>query len=589
MLERTPNSSARLGPAWIAILYAAVSILWIATSDRLLRSLPVNEISTWSTYKGSLFVLITALLLYMTIRRLVSSVRDAERRQAETDRLYTTLIENTGQGVIQLDADNNIQFVNKQLLDLLGYSAPGLLGKQSSEIIAPVDREMHKQKLESRKAGKCERYEIRLLTREAREIPVLVSGAPTFDADGRYVGALAMLLDLTEQKALENELRHSQKFDAVGRFAGGIAHDFNNLLGIIIGYTSIVQSDLKAESPLRRSLQQVLNAADRASSLIRQLLAFSRKQTPSPELVDLNASVMSFSEVLPRVIGEDVELTMNCAISSAPISIANGQIEQVLLNLASNARDAMPNGGRLVIDTFQVQLDPEAAKIESVQPGLYAVLRVSDTGSGMEHQVREHIFEPFFTTKEEGRGTGLGLSTVHGIVRQNGGFIHVQSEPGRGTTFTLYFSCTECSMEAQVRSEASPALALHGSETVLLVEDEDSLRNMTRLILESNGYKVLEARDGSWALRTSLDYSGKIDLLLTDIVMPGMTGLEVARQLRAERPDMKVAFMSGYADPEQVTQLGSDQMIEKPTTPEALLQRLRGIFGPASVDNRRIG
>lgn len=590
MPERTPKSSARLGPAWIAILYAAISVIWIATSDRLLGTLPIEDVSRWQTFKGTLFVVFTAVLLYLTISRLVRSVRDAERRLAETDRLYATVIENTGEGVCQVDANSKIVFVNGQLAQLLGYSKAELIGRPFYDMIAPADRELLNQKFKNRSEGKSERYDLRLLTREAREIPMLVSGAPTYDGDGRYIGSLAMLLNLTEQKKLESELRHSQKLDAVGRFAGGIAHDFNNLLGIIIGYTSIVQSDMPAESPSRRSLQQVLNASDRASSLIKQLLAFSRKQTTSAELIDLNASVLAFSEVLPRVIGEDIELRMECATSPAPVTVGTGQIEQVLLNLASNARDAMPNGGRLVIQTLQLPVDKQMAQRESVQPGLYAVLRVSDTGTGMDAQMKALIFEPFFTTKPEGRGTGLGLSTVQSILRQNGGFIVVDSELGRGSTFTLYFSCADCQMEpAENKLGAFPVPSLRGNETILLVEDEDSLRNMTKLILESNGYNVIEARDGTQALRLSSAHAGTIDLLLTDIVMPGMTGLAVAEQLHRERPETKIAFMSGYADPEQLREVGPAEMIEKPTTPEGLLLRLRTIFDSKPKQDRRVG
>jgi PAS domain S-box-containing protein len=411
---------------------------------------------------------------------------------------------------------------------------------------------------------------------------------PLRTAEGELQGAICMALDITDRKQLEEQLRQAQKMEAVGRLAGGIAHDFNNLLMVIQGYADLLTERLADGDPLRRNAEQIQTASQRATSLTRQLLAFSRKQMLAPKVLNVQSVVAEMEKILRRLIGEDIQLETSSAPDLGLIKADRSQIEQVILNLAVNARDAMPEGGRLTIETANVELDKAAAHPPAVlSPGKYVMLAVTDNGCGMDAETQAHIFEPFFTTKEKGKGTGLGLATVYGIVKQSGGYVWVYSEPGRGTSFKVYLPRIEEEPAARGRDGTTDARALpRGSETVLLVEDEKGVRELAREYLELVGYTVIEAEDGHTALELAAMHVGPIQLLMTDVVMPGISGRELAGRVKAIRPDIKILFMSGYTDQAVVHHgiLDTDAaLLQKPFTMAALAAKLREILSTEMV------
>jgi two-component system cell cycle sensor histidine kinase/response regulator CckA len=412
---------------------------------------------------------------------------------------------------------------------------------------------------------------------------------PLRSGDGELQGAICMALDITDRKQLEEQLRQAQKMEAVGRLAGGIAHDFNNLLMVIQGYADLLAERLPEGDPLRRNAEQIQTASQRATSLTRQLLAFSRKQMLAPKVLNVQAVVADMEKILRRLIGEDVQLETKSAADLGLVKADRSQIEQVILNLAVNARDAMPEGGRLTIETANAELDASFAHPPAVlAPGKYVMLAVTDNGCGMDTETQAHIFEPFFTTKEKGKGTGLGLATVYGIVKQSGGYVWVYSEPGRGTSFKVYLPRIEEEtalprIELSTGSRANP----RGSETVLLVEDEKGVRELAREYLQMIGYRVIEAENGHTALELAAMHNGKIHLLMTDVVMPGISGRELSERVKAVRPDIRVLFMSGYTDQAVVHHgiLESDAvLLQKPFTLNALALKLREILGSESLN-----
>jgi PAS domain S-box-containing protein len=392
-------------------------------------------------------------------------------------------------------------------------------------------------------------------------------------------------------KLRDEQLRQAQKMEAVGQLAGGVAHDFNNLLGVITGYSELLLRNLSAQDPRRARLDHILQAAQRAASLTRQLLAFGRRQILEPRVLDLNELVTDFDKLLRRVIGENIQLVKVCDEELGRVKADPGQIEQVIMNLAVNARDAISGAGRLIIETANVELDEAYARNRvGVEPGAYVMLAVSDTGHGMDADTRSHIFEPFFTTKEPGKGTGLGLATVYGIVKQSGGHIHVYSEPGRGSTFKVYLPRV---YEGPERRRAELAgTAPTGSETVLLVEDETPLREMIREVLELNGYRVLAAADPAAAIDAVQSHSGPIGLVVTDVVMPQKSGRDLADELRALRPEARVLYMSGYTDQiisEQDVLAPGAFFLAKPFTTEALLRKIRDVLEAPGSSDERVG
>jgi signal transduction histidine kinase len=378
----------------------------------------------------------------------------------------------------------------------------------------------------------------------------------------------------------EEQLRHAQKLDAIGRLAGGVAHDFNNIITAILGYCELMRQDFARDDPRRGDLDEINAAAERAATLTRQLLAFSRRQVLELQPLHLNDVVAEMDKMLRRLIGEDVDLVIRPDASLGWVRADAGQIEQVIMNLVVNARDAMPGGGALTIETANVTLGEHAGTDPEVVPGPHVMLAVSDTGTGMDAETRARLFEPFFTTKAPGRGTGLGLATVYGIVRQSGGSLYVYSEPGRGTSFKIYLPEIAPPSSRRTRAAQQPA-RLHGDETVLLVEDEASVRDLARKVLEGHGYTVLEADRGAAALLLSDAHATAIDVLVTDVVMPEMSGRELAQHLAARRPKTRVLFMSGFTDDAVVRHgvLEADvAYLQKPFTPEGLLKRVRAVL-----------
>ncbi len=353
--------------------------------------------------------------------------------------------------------------------------------------------------------------------------------------------------DVTARMHLEEQLRNAQQLEAIGRLAGGVAHDFNNILSIIMGHGELLLGAVGGDEQARNGLEQIQRAADRAASLTQQLLAFSRKQVLQPKVLDLNDAVADVQKMLSRVIGEDIELIASLHPSLASVKADPGQIEQVLMNLAVNARDAMPHGGKLMMETSNVEVSAELARDLDLVPGKYAMLRVTDTGHGMEAGTMAHIFEPFFTTKPMGKGTGLGLATVWGIMKQSGGSIRVESEAGRGSTFRIYLPATQGSTRRRQESLSGERVT-GGKETILIAEDEPDLRELARIFLEGYGYKVLEAASAEQAIETAGAFPDAIDLLLTDVIMPGMSGRQLAESILSKRPQTKIVYMTGYTD-----------------------------------------
>jgi hypothetical protein len=391
---------------------------------------------------------------------------------------------------------------------------------------------------------------------------------------------LVLATDITERKNLEEQFSQAQRLESIGRLAGGVAHDFNNLLTVINGYAAVILSDLSPTSPLAHKVAEISAAGQRAAALTEQLLAFSRRQLVQPRVLNLNHVISDIEKMLRRLIGEDIELVIKLSTDLGNTKADVGQLQQVIVNLAVNARDAMPQGGSLIIETSNVFLDEDYCFTHpQVRPGAYVILGVTDTGTGMTPEVQQRIFEPFFTTKPQGTGTGLGLATVHGMVRQSGGWIWVYSEPGSGTTFKIYLPGTD---EAVPRPHAIVKTDLRGNETILVVEDQDEVRTLAVTVLERYGYRVLSAAGGEEAIALAKGFQGTIHLLLTDIVMPGMNGRSLATQLAAERT-LRVLFMSGYTE-DAIAHRGildaGLEYIQKPFTPESLAAKVREVLGP---------
>ncbi|HXU11833.1 MAG TPA: ATP-binding protein, partial [Candidatus Binatia bacterium] len=395
---------------------------------------------------------------------------------------------------------------------------------------------------------------------------------------------LGVATDITERKMLEAQLRQAQKMEAVGRLAGGVAHDFNNLLSVILGYGNLLLMDPDRRDADRKGLEEICKAAERAGGLTRQLLAFSRKQVLVPEIFDLRDSVQDIAKMLGRLIGEDVELSLSFAKEACRVRADRGQIDQVITNLAVNSRDAMPQGGKLTVEVRHADFtEPMVHDRARIEPGPYVLLAVSDSGVGMNAETQSHVFEPFYTTKGPGEGTGLGLATVYGIVKQSGGYIWLYSEPGEGTTFKIYLPRTEgqAGTAVPVQGASLPG----GSETILLVEDDEAVRGLAQLILEERGYRVLAASGGEEAERLVAGWEGPIHLLLSDVIMPGMNGREVADRLCPRRPEMRTIFMSGYTG-DAVLRRGivaeDSDFIQKPFTPTILAVKVRQVLDRAA-------
>jgi PAS domain S-box-containing protein len=507
-------------------------------------------------------------------KRIQEALRSSEDR-------YRDLIENANDIIYTHDLNGNLLSVNKAGELAMGYQRPELLQMNIAQWVSPSQQESVRKLVRSQVESREQKasYHLEVLSKDGKELTLDVSARLIY-RDGIPIAVEAIARDVTDRILLEERLQQSQKMEAVGRLAGGIAHDFNNLLTAITGYSELLLSRADALGPLRRYLEEILKAGRSSESLTRQLLAFSRRQVLQTRVLDLNAVVGNIHKILRRLIGEDIELVTVFGLDLGRINADPGQLQQVMLNLAVNARDAMSQGGKLIIETNNVELNPEEAHHRGIRPGRCVMLTVRDTGSGMDSETISHIFEPFYTTKEQGKGTGLGLSTVYGIVKQSEGSIWVSSQPGQGTTFRICFPRVEEQLEV-VEPTRSTTRTASGTETVLLVEDEELVRNLVRDILKQNGYFVLEAHHGTEALRVALQHSGPIHLLLTDVVMPQMGGRVLAQRLKSFRPAIRVLYISGYVDDATIQEGVSNpgtSFIQKPFTVETLSRKVRELL-----------
>ena len=547
-----------------------------------------------------------AARILLIVQDLTEEERLQAARQASEQR-FRDLVQGLDAIVWEADATTlRFSFASQRAEIVLGYQVERWLREPDffATRIHPDDRERTMKACREAIARETDHeIEYRALAADGREVWLRDIVHVLRDARGRAVQLRGLTVDLTERKRAEEalrqaegQLRQAQKMDAVGKLAGGIAHDFNNLLMVIRGDSDLILRRLPGGHPLRANAEGIREAADQAASLTRQLLAFSRKQVLAPAVLDINQVVAGLYKMLDRLIGETIDLVTVTAQDLGRVKADPGQLEQMLLNLCVNARDAMPDGGRLVIETVNAELDEAEADRRGVRAGAYVMLGVSDSGIGMDAEMQSHLFEPFFTTKDQGKGTGLGLSTVYGIVNQSGGHIRVDSEPGKGTTFRVFLPRVD---EAAAPPDAQPATPLRAAaareadeaphparrETILLVEDAQRVRAVVREILDMHGYEVLEARDGAEALRISASHPGPVHLMVTDVVMPEMSGRELAQRLDALRPDMKVLYMSGYTDDAIVRHgvLGSGMaFLAKPFTPDALGAKVRELLDAPS-------
>jgi PAS domain S-box-containing protein len=517
-------------------------------------------------------------------RRQQRATEEAARRQ---QRRLAMAVEASGAGVFEYWAPADMYF-SERCAEVLGYQENELPGFDGFfdwmlEIVHPDDRADFQRARAAFAAGQTDQCkgELRLRHRDGHWVEVEVNAkAIQRTDDGTLANVVGVLLDLTERKRLEAQFRQAQKMEAVGRLAGGVAHDFNNLLTIILSFGSFVRNALDPQSRAYQDLDEVLKAGNRAATLTGQLLAFSRRNTIAPRVINVNDVVKEADRMLRRVLGEDVELLGVLSPDIWNVKIDPGAFEQVLVNLAVNARDAMPEGGKLMIETENVRLDEGyTAGMGEVPAGSYVVVAMSDTGSGMDSATQARIFEPFFTTKELGKGTGLGLSTCYGIVNQAEGYIAVYSEPGKGTNFRIYLP--KVSQPADLPALPPPTGELRGSEVVLVVEDDDRVRSLASRTLSWLGYKVIEASSGAEAVATYQDTISSVNLLLTDVVMPGMTGKQLADRLVALNPSLMVLYMSGYT-PNSILQGGvletGSHIVQKPFTPESLGGKVRHVL-----------
>ncbi len=520
-----------------------------------------------------------ALVGALERRRALVATEAAHRALLGSEAKFARAFNANPSGMAITTLEGRVVDVNEAFLRTLGYTRDEAVGRTTVELglwRSPDDRARAIQAAQT--LGRVQTIEIEARTKESAKRTLLYS-AELIELDG-VPHVLVLTTDITERRQLEEQLRQAVKMEAVGRLAGGIAHDFNNLLTAIIGSADLLLEDLDPSSPARDDVTEIRRAGDRAAQLTHQLLAFSRRQPLTPRVIDVNALVAEMDRLLRRLIGEDIEFRTVLATDLGPVRADAGQLEQVIMNLAVNARDAMPRGGKLTIETANAELDEAYAREHvTVRPGSAVMIAVSDTGTGMDPQTLAHIFEPFFTTKEVGKGTGLGLATVYGIVKQSGGHVWVYSEPGRGTAFKIYLPRVTEAVEG-VGAATAPT-TLQGNETILVVENEAPVRELTRRMLEAKGYTVLTAAAPADALALVERHAAPIHLAVTDVVLPGMDGPELARRLEQAQPGLRVLFVSGYANEAIVHQGVLDPgvaYLPKPFTADALARKVREVI-----------
>jgi two-component system cell cycle sensor histidine kinase/response regulator CckA len=519
--------------------------------------------------------------MMLSITHDITALKHTEEALRRSEADFRSLVENSPYGIYRVAPTGPLLLANPALAKMLGYpSAAALVAETTGG--EDADRLRRQLLQESWLTNNFAPLEVVWRRNDGKWINVLLTGRPVWKNGGPHWTYLEVFAeDVTERRNLEKQVLQAQKMEAIGRLAGGVAHDFNNLLAVILGHSELVAELAGPGTRLETSAEAIRKAAERGASLTMQLLALSRKQLVEPKIVDMNQALVEMERLARRIIREDIDLGLKQGRNLGRIRIDPGQLDQVIMNLIVNARDAMPGGGKLVLETANVELDETYAKQHvEVTPGPYVMLAVSDTGIGMDAATLSHIFEPFFTTKERGKGTGLGLSTVYGIVQQAGGHVLPYSEPGAGTTLRLYFPRVEAAVEVQSAAAAKEPVE-YGTETILIVEDETPLRELTQTILSSAGYRVLGAAGVDEALRFLGQNGAAIDLLLTDVVMPGANGPALAAQLKAAHPQLKVLFMSGYSD-DVIAHRGvleaAAVLLQKPFTKKALLGRIRELL-----------
>jgi PAS domain S-box-containing protein len=543
------------------------------------------SLSPVSTEKGTL--VLSAIRDISDRKRIAEELRRANeelhRRSNEQLGEYrsrlASIIDSSEDAILSKDLNGVITSWNKGAEHIYGYKPEEVVGKHIS-LLTPSDRPNEiSEILEKIARGEStEHYESVRVTKDGRQLSVSISVSPLRNAAGEIVGASAIARDITAQKRTEGQLRQSQKMEAVGRLAGGVAHDFNNILGIINACSEFLRDRIDPASESSVYVENIKTAIERGRSLTKQMMAFSRTSAVQPRVLDLNERLREISKLLRPLLGDDIEILIVARSPSAVVEVDPGQLDQVVVNLAVNARDAMPRGGKLILETYVVDFDDSFAdQRESMAAGKYVLLAVSDTGSGMDSATLSRIFEPFFTTKEAGRGTGLGLATVYGIVKQSAGHILVYSEPGHGTTFKIYLPSAEHKIGHAAKPEAEALSPKRQGATILLVEDDEIMRSLTRKLLEESGFTVVEADDGKSALEWLESHPEPIDLLLTDVVMRRMSGPELVERLNASRPSLKVVYMSGYTGElmanREVLKAGVT-LLEKPFSRTALLNTI---------------
>jgi PAS domain S-box-containing protein len=512
----------------------------------------------------------------------LEALQTAEAALVESERAFRSTFDDAPLGIAQVSVDGKWMRVNRHLESILGWKAGELVGKSLFDVFDAADAKLD---LATAVKEPSER-EQRIHRKDGQAVWVRLTISPDRSSSDEPQHLIVILEDVSERRQLEERLRESEKLEAIGRLAGGVAHDFNNLLTAIIGYAQLVADSLDHNDPKAEDVDEIIKAAERSAALTGQLLAFSRKQVLVPAILDVNMLVRETTVLLRRVIGEHIDLVTTLAPDVEPVSADRTQLEQIVINLAVNARDAMPSGGRLTVETANVVI-AEAGESHQVvsEPGRYVMLAVSDTGVGMDTDTKLRVFEPFFTTKEQGRGTGLGLATVYGIVKQSGGFIDVQSEPDQGATFRVYLPAVPGAKASVTRRDTKQSMKL-GNETILVVEDERAVRSMTRVILERAGYHVVEAAAPEEAQEIFRSRASAIDLMISDVVMPGAHGPALFKQLVVEHPSLRVLYMSGYADDEIIRTgrlEGGENFMEKPFTSQRLLEKVREILDTSST------
>jgi PAS domain S-box-containing protein len=537
--------------------------------------LRAESVPLWkATAQIAAFIAMAALIIWIT-----SAWRESRR-------LLDATLSSIGDAVLATDREGNVTFLNPVAETLAGWSRKEARGKQASEVLKLVDEGSHEPVENPLDRALRERATVAMLertvlvSRNGAESPIELTASPVRDESAGVRGAILVFRDIGKRRQLEEQATHAEKMEAVGRLARGVAGDFNNVLTVITGYAELLRAEAPASSPLRRFVDEIVYAGDRAAALTRHLLAFSRGTPAQPRVVDLSVLVEAMEPLLRRLLGQGIELILLNSRGAGRVKADPAQLEEIIVNLASNARDAMPGGGKLVIEIASIDLDEgPSSKTLGLSSGPYVMIAVSDTGVGMDAATRSRLFEPFFTSKGPGKGSGLGLATVYGIVKQSKGQITVYSQPGCGSIFEIYLPRVD-----EPVAEAPRRASAKGSETILLVDDEEGVRKLVHAVLQSHGYNVLEASNGGMALAAYEKNAHKIDMVLTDIVMPQMTGFELGAKLVQRAPDLKILYMSGYRD--NATGAGQAQkaFLHKPFTPDVLLTKVREVLDGGVVE-----